>query len=93
MSDLSPTVRFTISPSVRTRALDDQLILLDLRHGEYFSLNPTGALVWRAIEGGATLEAVETEAAEWPVPSEERRTMILDLVSQFLDKGFLVRQS
>lgn len=35
------------------REVDGKLVGLDPRSSSYFSLNPTGTLLWRELEGGA----------------------------------------
>ena len=90
--ELRPEDRFEVSPSVRTRALDDELVLLDLRGGEYFSLNATGAEVWHALERGLDLGEIEQDVAvRWPVTSEERRALIRAVVEELVNRGLVQR--
>lgn len=92
MTDLLPNDRFTISPSVRTRELDDELIVLDLDQGEYFSLNGTGREVWNALGQGADLATVEREVcAHWPIPADDAGPMLTGLVRDLLDRGLIAR--
>ena len=46
--------RMKISSEVRWYKEDDQLVLLNLESGRYFSLNPTGTRLWDAISNGRT---------------------------------------
>ncbi|MGH3441984.1 MAG: PqqD family protein [Nitriliruptorales bacterium] len=49
------------------RALDDEVIALDLGESLYLSANASGALLWQALARGATrteLEAILVEAYE-----------------------------
>ncbi|MEO8201773.1 MAG: PqqD family protein [Gemmatimonadota bacterium] len=90
---LEKTARFVVSLSVRARQLDDELVLLDLRQGEYFSLNASGAAVWNGLERGLDLAAIDEElAGRWPVEAPARWNMLEDLVGDFLARG-LVEQS
>jgi hypothetical protein len=47
------------------REVDGKLVGLDLRSSRYFSLNPTGTLLWRLLENGtqpdAMVDALVTE--------------------------------
>ena len=36
------------------RELEGEIVALDLREAEYFAVNRTGTLLWRAIAGGAS---------------------------------------
>ncbi len=93
MTDLLPNDRFTISPSVRTRELDDELILLDLERGEYFSLNATGRQVWTELAQGSDLASVERViAANWPLEWNDAVAMITGLVQDLLDRGLITRR-
>ena len=83
---------YTISPSVRTRELDDELVLLDLNQGLYLSLNESGRAVWRAVESGSTLASIEAEmVAAWPVSREEAQAMVRGLLRDLIDRGLIVR--
>lgn len=84
---------FGVSASVTSTRLDEELILLDLRGGEYFSLNRSGAAVWRGIEQGLDLGTIDSMlAAEWPVTPEDRWRMILDVVDQLLARNLVERR-
>jgi hypothetical protein len=48
-----------ISAHVRSVIDDDGAVVLDLKHGRYFSLNGVGAEVWRQLEAGATIANIE----------------------------------
>lgn len=52
------SVRYAAKPDVVARAVADEMILLDLETGVYFTLNSVGAFIWRAIESGSDGEAV-----------------------------------
>lgn len=84
--------RFSVSASVRARQLDDELVLLDLQEGEYFSLNATGAAVWSAIARGESLGGVDRAvAAAWPVEAEERWRLLTSLIEDLLIRGLVER--
>ena len=38
------------------RVIDDEVVVLDLQHDEYFTLNAAGAAVWHLLVDGATVE-------------------------------------
>jgi Coenzyme PQQ synthesis protein D (PqqD) len=87
---LEKSQKFRISSAVRTRMLDDELILLDLRLGEYFSLNPSGKAVWDGLERGIDLATLDAElASQWPVSPEERWQLLESMVRDFLDRGLV----
>ena len=42
------------------RTVGERVVVLDLDTSEYFALNPTGSLIWTAIERGATVAELVT---------------------------------
>lgn len=91
---MSTDERFTINPSVRTRELDDELIVLDLNQGEYYSLNPAGAEVWKALEAGQGLDWIRDQVvSRWPVPPEEGMAMVSSVLQDLLQRGLIARAS
>lgn len=51
--------RFRINrPSVIHEILDDELVVVNLKSGSYYSLDKVGAVAWREVESGASLGEV-----------------------------------
>jgi len=50
--------------------LGSELILLDPRNGEMFSLNSTGRCVWFALPAGSVMDVAACVAAEFDVKPE-----------------------
>ena len=40
--------------------LDDEIVMIDIEIGEYFSLNPVASRIWEMIESPLTLEEICT---------------------------------
>lgn len=55
---LSPTLMLERSDHVLTADMGDEVIMMDMDKGTYFSLNGTGGLVWKELERPMTLEQV-----------------------------------
>ena len=45
--------RYTVSPDAACAAVDDGTVVLNMRTKRYYSLNETGATVWRMLENEA----------------------------------------
>ncbi len=89
MQSIAPA--FVVNSEVVARMVGDEAILLDLTTGTYFTLNPVGAVIWRALEAGDSVDAiVATVLAEFdadePVVREDIRLLLDDLV----DKGLVL---
>ena len=50
-------------PHVISEMIDGETVRIDLRNGSYFSLDTTGAAVWRGIEADAPIAAIATAIA------------------------------
>lgn len=51
-------VQVRVRDTVVARPLREEMVLLDLDSGIYYSLNPLGALIWSHLERGATPAAI-----------------------------------
>jgi len=80
-----------VAPDVFSREFDDEVVLLDLRGGEYYALNQTGTTLWSLITNGH--ESPEEQlAALYGVPIVEARDDYEAFVSELLSLGLLVRE-
>lgn len=56
MAEGAPTYR--AEPDVLWCEFEDEAVLLNVRSGQYFSLDPVGAQVWRLLESGQSPGAI-----------------------------------
>jgi hypothetical protein len=69
-----------VSEDVLFRALDDEAVLLDLKTGVYFGLNPLGARIWQLIvEKHSLARVLEVVLHEYDVEPSVVETDLLDL--------------
>jgi hypothetical protein len=77
-----------IPEDVLFRELDDEAVLLNLKTGVYFGLNPTGLRIWQLIVEGRSLEQVlETMRGEYEVDVQVVERDLLDLCTQLCAQG------
>ena len=84
----------TLKLRARVSAADTDygIVLLDEDSGEYWNLNPTGALVLRTLlDGGSTTEAVRNLTEQYAIDSDTARKDVDDLVGG-LESAGLVEQ-
>lgn len=87
--DRAPTYR--VPTHVRTRAVGDESLVLDLRTERHFGLDGVGHHLWSLLRGGATIEdAVDHLAAVYDVDRAQLTADVGDLVEVLLDRGLLV---
>ncbi|MCK6481026.1 MAG: PqqD family protein [Planctomycetes bacterium] len=76
------------------RDLDGEAVLVDLRSGHYFGLDPVGTRIWIALERPAPLRrALDTVLAEFEVAEEVAGPDLLRLAGELLGRGLLVRDA
>ena len=78
--------------AVHARIFDEELVILDLAKGEYFSLDDVGARLWAGLEAGRNVQEIAKEiAAEYDVTPERALSDLVTLGDELLAKGLLVR--
>jgi Coenzyme PQQ synthesis protein D (PqqD) len=87
---ISLASRIAMKADVLCRDLDGELVLLDLRTGVYFSLDPLGTRVWTlAQEGRSLADVVQLVVEEYEVTPERFSTDLLSFVSSLREKGLV----
>jgi Coenzyme PQQ synthesis protein D (PqqD) len=85
---------FQVPEAVHTRRFGDELIILELSGGEYFSLDELGARIWEGLAAGRALgEVVEGIAPEYDVAPERFRTDAMSLAEELVRRRLLVARS
>lgn len=80
----------TLRRGVSTADTDYGTTLLDEQSGEYFTLNPSGALVLRTLLGGGTADAAARAlTAEYAVDAETADRDVADLVAGLRSAGLV----
>ena len=81
-----------MSQSVRTIDLDDTLVLVDSKSGQYFALNAVGKTIWELLEEGTPFPAMvkriaaEYRADEGVVAGDTRR-----IVGELIESGLVTK--
>jgi hypothetical protein len=79
------------NPSVLVAHLEGHAVLLDLVSKEYFRLNETGAMIWRAIERGDARAIVIGElVSEFDVAPDEAGQAVDTLVVELRQRELLL---
>jgi Coenzyme PQQ synthesis protein D (PqqD) len=87
---VAPGDRVVVPEHVRSRQFDDELVILDLAEGEYFSLNDVGARMWHALVAGSTPDQVaEVLVVRYEVQREALVADCLRLVDELLERGLV----
>lgn len=87
---MSSTTPLRPAPHARGTEVEDGLVVLDLRSERYLSLNKTGAVVWKTLEGGGDVAAaVAAVRARFAVDEARATEDVARLIDQLSDKGLL----
>jgi Coenzyme PQQ synthesis protein D (PqqD) len=77
---------------VSTADTDYGIALLDEDSGEYWNLNPTGALVLRTVlEGGTSTEAVQALVERYDVDTDSASRDVQDLLGELCSAGLVAQ--
>jgi hypothetical protein len=81
-------------PDVVFQKLGDESVLLNLRTGVYWGLNPTGAVVWdEIVRHGDVTRAVTTLQEKFAGNPAEMRSTVQDLIRDLSREGLVVEDA
>ena len=81
------------APQVVSEIIDGEVIVMNLKSGNYYSSDRVGAVVWSWIEAGKSEAEIHRAAiARYDAPSEDVRRELNAFFGRLLDEG-LVRDS
>ena len=69
-----------------------EAILVDLNTTKYYELNETGALIWRGLENGKTIEDIVSEMQSVYEVSAEHAFASVETLSNSLESNNLVKR-
>jgi hypothetical protein len=86
--------RVSAAPNVHCRRFDDELVMVDLEGGEYFSLDGVGARMWDLLRAGKTPDEVGAElAAEYDADKDKIVCDCTTLADDLLERGLLINRT
>lgn len=88
--DISLASHVRVGDEVLFRDLGEDMVLLDLRSGVYFSLNAVGARIWHILQEQGPLQGVlDSLVGEYDVSEGQCATDLCDLIALMRDKGLV----
>ena len=91
--DVAPSEQFVVHPSVITRELSGETVLLNLESGVYYGLDAVGTRVWQLIMQGRTIASVcDTMIEEYEVAAQVLHADVTRLVGELHDRGIVTRR-
>ncbi len=78
-------------PSVVSETIDDEVVILDLRAGLYFSITGLGAAIWNALVAGHAVEAILAAASTaFPEHASEVGPAVSQFVARLVEQKLLL---
>lgn len=78
------------APAVVSEVIDGEAIIMDLRTGNYFSADGSGALIWQAIAEGCGRDAILTWSSDAYAGDPERMAADIDaFIAQLSEHGLV----
>ena len=88
-STLSNSGQYRVaSPKIVWQCFEDELVVINLESGKYYSVNSTGSAIWKLMEAGWSPAAAASHLLDG-APSEEGREQIFAFWSKMLDEGLI----
>ncbi len=82
--------KIRVSTNILTSQVDDEMVLLNLDSGKYFSLDDVGTRMWLLINEHGQLRAVqEALLQEYQVDEQQLEHDLLDLTDKLVANGLL----
>jgi hypothetical protein len=84
------TMRVERNEEIAWSELDDEIVLLDIEAGSYYSLNEVSVFIWKVADGTLTVEQiVERVITEYDVERKQARDDVLRLLGELSQKNLL----
>jgi hypothetical protein len=72
--------------------LDNELVMMDIQKGKYFSLNPVATYIWDLLEKPLSLEALcNLVMEEYEVGADQCRTEVQEHLNEMEQLGMVLR--
>lgn len=83
------TIRYRIHPDLSFRIIDGEAVILQVATTTYYSLNPTGTVLWELLRDGATRDEMvgrllETFDVDRPTAERDVDALLEDLARENL---------
>ena len=82
---------FQVSKDTHTRKFGNELVILELSRGEYFSLDELGARIWNEVIAGQSVQHIVVGlVADYDEPADRLRADVILLLEDLVGRGLLV---
>ena len=85
--------RWRLADRMAFESAGDELVVLNLRSGEYYTLNAVAGEIWRSLAGSRTLREIsEPLLRMYDVDRETLEVDLVELIEDLEKHGLLIRE-
>ena len=89
-----PDARWRPSPDIASRKVADEVVLLNVKTSDYYSMNPTAVFVWESLCRNTPLsEIIGDLAAEFGIDAAKARKDVLELIKTLESQKIISRSA
>jgi len=82
--------KFKTTENFAWRNVNDEIIILNLKSGEYFTLNDVAQCIWTAVTEEKSVEEIKVKIIdEYDVSAEKAERDIDDFITGMIEQGLL----
>jgi len=90
MEELSGSSMISVTKEAVHCDVEDEVVILSMKDGVYYGLNPVGAFIWNQIQKPKRVDEIcDLIMGEFDVGREECEADLMELLSELLDKGLI----
>ncbi len=90
MNSLSASSRVIATKETVHCDVEDETVILGLKDGVYYGLNPSGAFIWNLIQESITVtEILDAIMEEYDVEKDTCEHDLMNLLQNLMDKGLI----
>jgi len=90
MGELSGSSVISVTKEAVHCDVEDEVVILSMKDGVYYGLNPVGAFIWNQIQKPKRVDEIcDLIMGEFDVGREECEADLMDLLYELLDKGLI----
>ena len=91
MSHISSTTTLQQNHSLITSQIDDELLILDSRTGEYFKIDPVGLSIWKLLKEPIEVQQLLDQLVEdFEVEEAQCKADTLPFIEMLVEKEYLL---
>ncbi len=93
MPTINPNSVVSRAQGFTTAAVHDELMMLNVEQGAYYSLDPIAAEIWRMLEQPMQVDAIVAQLQKrYAVSPEQCRADVLEFLAKLLENGMVLIQ-